>query len=111
MKRFLAAFAITALSGAALAQGAGAQSLGPPANPHAATPAVASPNVNNPGAPAAGANSFTEAEARSHIRAAGYSNVSHLRKDKNGIWRGTASKGGAPVNVALDFQGNVVASR
>lgn len=111
MKRLLAAVFVTALAGAALANGAQAQTAGPPANPHAGTPAVASPNANNPGAPAAGANSFTEAQARARIEKAGFSNVSPLRKDRSGIWRGTASKGGATVNVALDFQGNVVASK
>jgi hypothetical protein len=29
-------------------------------------------------------------------------------KDKDGIWRGSAGKGGTTSNVALDFQGNVV---
>ena len=31
-----------------------------------------------------------------------------LKKDDNGIWTGTATKGGQKVNVKLDFQGNVV---
>ena len=47
-------------------------------------------------------------QAKSRIEAAGFTNVSGLMKDKDGIWRGTASKGGATSNVALDFQGNVV---
>jgi hypothetical protein len=109
MKRLLFAAAVTVLTGAAAAGGAPAQTAGPPANLHAGAPAIANPNGNNPGAPAAGANSFTETQARSRIEAAGYSNVSRLVKDKNGIWRGTASKGGTTVNVALDYQGNVVA--
>jgi hypothetical protein len=109
MKRLLAASAITVVFGAALAGGAGAQTGAPPANPHPGTPAVASPGANNPGAPAAGANSFTEAQAKSRIESAGYSNVSALTKDKDGIWRGKASKGGATVDVALDYQGNIVA--
>jgi hypothetical protein len=108
MKRLLAASVIAALAGVAFANGAGAQTAEPPANPHAGTPAIANPNRNNPGAPAAGANSFTEAQAKSRIEAAGYSNVSGLTKGQDGIWRGTASKGGTTVNVALDYQGNVV---
>jgi hypothetical protein len=99
-----AAFAVT-LAGAT---GAFAQSA-PPANPSGSTPAVANTHSNNPGAPVAGANSFTEAQARSRIEGAGYSNVSGLTKDQDGIWRGKASKGGTPVGVALDYQGNVVA--
>ena len=109
MKRFFATTAaIAALAGATFAGGAFAQTAAPSANPNASTPAVASPNANNPGAPAAGANSFTEAQAKSRIEKAGYSNVSGLSKDKDGIWKGTASKGGTSVVVALDYQGNVV---
>jgi opacity protein-like surface antigen len=108
MKRLLASAVIIVLTGAAVAGGALAQTATPPANPNASTPAVANPNANNPGAPAAGANSFTEAQAKSRIEGAGYSNVSGLTKDKDGIWRGKASKGGATVDVGLDYQGNVV---
>jgi hypothetical protein len=57
--------------------------------------------------PVKGANSFTEGEARSRIEDKGYSNVSALKKDDDGIWRGHAMHGGQQVNVALDFQGNV----
>jgi len=109
MNRLLAIAVVTVLTGAALADGAYAQTAAPPANPNASTPAIANPNANNPGAPAAGANSFTEAQAKSRIEAAGYSNVSGLIKDKDGIWRGKASKGGATVGVGFDYQGNVVA--
>ena len=109
MKQLFAVSVIAAVAGMTLAGGAFAQNTAAPAaNHHASTPAIASPNVNNPGAPAAGANSFTRSEAKSHIEQAGYSNVSRLIKDKNGIWRGTATKDGRNVNVALDYQGNVV---
>jgi hypothetical protein len=107
MKGLYAATAIAVFAGA-LAHGAVAQNTRPPANPDASTPAVAHPNANNPGAPAAGANSFTEGQAKSRIEAAGYSNVSSLVKDKDGVWRGKASKAGTAVDVALDYQGNVV---
>ena len=107
MKKLLAAIIVTTLAGASLA-GAHAQTMAPAANPNASTPAVANSNGNNVGAPAAGSNSFTEAQAKSSMEKAGYSNVSGLIKDKDGIWRGTASKGSATVNVALDYQGNVV---
>ena len=101
---------IAVVAGAtALGSNAMAQNTAPAANPHPSTPAVANPNVNNPVAPAAGSNSFTETQAKSRIEAAGYSNVSVLVKDKDGIWRGTATRGGATgVDVALDYQGNVV---
>ena len=74
----------------------------------AQTPAVKSPNTNNPAAPVAGANSFTEGQAKSRIESSGYTNVSDLKKDDSGIWTGSAMKGGQKVNVRVDFQGNVV---
>jgi hypothetical protein len=81
-----------------------------PANRDANTPAVNSPNAPpNPGAPVAGANSFTEGQAKSRIESNGYANVSELRKDDQGVWRGKAMKDGKAVNVSVDFQGNVVA--
>lgn len=55
----------------------------------------------------AGANSFTEGQARSRIEAAGFSNVEELRKDGNGVWRGRAMRGGQQVEVGLDYRGNV----
>ncbi len=58
-------------------------------------------------APAPGANSFTEGQARSRIEAAGFSDVSELKQDDQGIWRGRAMHNGQQVGVALDYQGNV----
>jgi hypothetical protein len=82
--------------------------MGQPANPKGDTPAVNSPNSPpNPGAPVAGANSFTEGQAKSRIESNGFSNVTELRKDDQGVWRGKATKDGRTVGVSLDFQGNV----
>ena len=61
------------------------------------------------GAPLKGANSFTEGQAQDRVVAAGFSSVSALTKDEKGIWRGTATKDGKNVNVAVDYKGNVVA--
>jgi len=61
-----------------------------------------------PGAPLKGANSFTEAQAKDRVLAAGLSSVSSLVKDGDGIWRGTAMKDGKSVKVAVDYKGNVV---
>lgn len=88
---------------------ASAQSASPPANQRPSTPAISNTDRNNPGAPAAGANSFTEGQAKSRIEGAGYSNVTALAKDKDGVWRGKGSKGGKAMDVSLDYQGNVVA--
>ncbi len=57
--------------------------------------------------PAKGANSFTKGEARHRIQRKGYSHVTGLTKDPNGVWRGSAQKDGQPVNVWLDYKGNV----
>lgn len=73
--------------------------------------AVNSPSQKNSNAPVAGANSFTEGQAKSRIEEAGYTGVSDLKKDDNGVWRGKASKGGSSSNVSIDFQGNVNASK
>lgn len=57
--------------------------------------------------PQPGANSFTEGQARSRIEAAGFSNVTELQKDDQGIWRGRGMRNGQQVGVALDFTGAV----
>jgi hypothetical protein len=49
----------------------------------------------------AGRNSFTEGQAKSKIEEAGYTNVTALQKDDNGVWRGKASKGGASSDVSV----------
>lgn len=101
MKRVLLAAAALALSGvAALAQA-------PAANPDPATPATNNPDSNRPAMPAKGANSFTEAQAKSRIEAKGFTNVTGLMKDNDGVWRGKGMKGGATHDVAIDYQGNV----
>jgi hypothetical protein len=57
--------------------------------------------------PVKGANSFTEGEARSRIEDKGFTKVTALKKDDDGIWRGRGMMGGQQVDVALDYQGNV----
>ncbi len=101
MKHALIAVAALAFSfSAALAQA-------PAANPDPATPATNNPDANRPAMPAKGSNSFTEAQAKSRIEAKGFTNVTALAKDKDGVWRGKGMKGGATHDVALDYQGNV----
>ena len=57
--------------------------------------------------PASGANSFSEGQARGRIEDRGYTAVTGLTKDDNGVWRGTATKDGASAQVWLDYKGNV----
>jgi hypothetical protein len=54
-----------------------------------------------------GANSFTEAQARSRLAQHGYGGVSALTKGDDGIWRGTATKDGSAVHVSVDYEGNI----
>ena len=86
----------------------GALAQNPPANNGPNNKAVNSKSENNPGAPVAGANSFTEGQAKSRIESHGFSNVTDLKKDDAGVWRGKAMRDGKSVDVSLDFQGNVV---
>lgn len=70
-------------------------------------PAVKGVLDNNSSAPVSGANSFTMREARSQIEAKGYTHVTGLRKSKDGVWRGKATKDGHSGPVSVDYQGNV----
>lgn len=72
------------------------------------TPTVGAAPSRGPG-PVAGANSFTEGQAKSRIESQGLTNVSGLTKDDQGIWRGKAMKDGRSVSVSLDFHGDVFA--
>lgn len=60
--------------------------------------------------PTAGASSFTEAQAKSAIEGAGYTNVGALTQDANGIWKGSATKAGKQTAVTVDYKGAVTAS-
>ena len=78
-----------------------------PAQQGPQNPAVKDMHQNNSSTPVAGSNSFTQAEAKSQIEAKGYTHVAKLRKDENGVWRGTAMKDGQSGPVSVDYQGNV----
>lgn len=57
------------------------------------------------GAP--GANSFTEGQAKTRLEDKGYTAVSGLKKDADGIWRGTAMMGSKSVSVSVDYKGDI----
>jgi len=80
---------------------------GMPAQKGPSNPAVKSMDSNNSASPVAGANSFTMAQAKSHIEDKGYTNVTGLKKDAHGVWRGMATKDGKSGPVTVDYQGNV----
>ena len=56
-----------------------------------------------------GANSFTEGEVRSRLDKAGFKDAKDLKKDGDGIWRGTAMHDGKSTPIGVDFKGNVSA--
>ena len=101
MKRF------ALITSAALMVATSAFAQNPPAQSGPGNNAINSSGQNNSNAPVAGRNSFTEGQAKSKIEGAGFSNVSGLAKDDNGVWRGKADKGGSSTDVSVDFQGNV----
>jgi hypothetical protein len=101
MRFAIAAFAACTL--AATICGAAAQTA--PNGPQ--NPAVKGVHDNNSSTPVAGANSFTMAEAKSQIEAKGYTHVTGLKKAKDGVWHGKASKDGKSGAVSVDYQGNV----
>ena len=93
--------------------------MSPSAPPQDSSAAAASGNNNqavatthsNAPMPAKGANSFTMHEAKRRIEEDGFSKVTHLVKDNNGVWRGQAQKDGSAAPVWLDYKGNVGAGQ
>ena len=89
-----------------------AQSNGQPAVTHPNTSEMKAGDMKT-GAIAAnakleeGANSFTEGQVRSRLEGAGFKNITDLKKDDKGIWRGKADHAGKSVQFGFDFKGNV----
>ena len=54
-----------------------------------------------------GANSFTEAQAKTRIASAGFTGVSDLKKDANGVWMGTGMRAGKQQQIGFDYKGNI----
>jgi hypothetical protein len=68
-----------------------------------ATFSLAKPKASLPGA-----DELDEPKAKSRIKDKGYLDVSELKQDLHGIWRGRARlKNGRPVEVILDLEGNI----
>lgn len=57
--------------------------------------------------PLPGANSFTETQVRERLENSGFTRVTGLRQDDQGIWRGTAIRNGVSTPVAVDYRGNI----
>jgi len=97
-------------SGSVLPQGAPGNRTGQQAASGETNQAVATTNENAM-QPAHGANSFTMAQAKNRIESEGFSNVTNLRKDNDGVWRGQAQKDGSSAHVWLDYKGNIGAGQ
>jgi len=100
----LSALLVAGSTSAALAQmQPGADSSAP------ANPAMKGPNDPSNMSLAKGHNSFTKGQAKGRIEKAGYTGVSGLMLDGDGLWQAQAMKDGQSVKVALDYKGTVAA--
>ncbi len=82
----------------------------PAATPEApANAAVKSPDDATTAPLAKGHNSFTKSQALSRMQKAGYTQVTGLTLDADGLWQASAMRAGQPVKIALDYKGDVVA--
>lgn|GEM_PF-6852259 len=93
MKLALAAMVVVLSAGSAAAQ------TTPPAHPLAVKPIA--PN----------AQAAEQAVMRTKVEQAGYTEVSDLARDSAGVWRGTARKGDAAVDIMVDKGGRIRATR
>lgn len=98
-----------ALSTPSAATAPTAPALGTPGDVTPGTSGATHSSATSPTPPISGANSFTEGQARARMQDSGFAQVSDLKLDNQGIWRGKAMRDGKNVTVALDFKGNVVA--
>jgi hypothetical protein len=53
----------------------------------------------------------TETQVRERVLKTGFTAVESLKKDESGVWRGTGTKSGKSVSVAVDFNGNIVVTQ
>jgi hypothetical protein len=67
-----------------------------------ASPAAAAESDAGPGTTA-----FSTSQAIHHIESRGYTRVRKLAKDENGLWQGSAFKGGSLGTVSIEKMGKV----
>jgi hypothetical protein len=94
-----------------LAFGAALFAVAQPAADPSAPPnqVIKSPGDTSSAPLAKGRNSFTSNQAKSRIEHAGYTDVSMLAVDGDGLWQATAMRDGQSVHVALDYKGDIAA--
>lgn len=73
-----------------------------------ANPPIAGAQTRQTDAAAPGHSSFTQSQAMGHLTHAGYTNVTGMAQDDNGVWHGQATdKSGKTVAVSVDYQGSI----
>lgn len=106
-----ALFAIAALCAAGAAQAQTSTTVpapsAVPAPPRTESNQAVAPPEPMATQPAKGANSFTMDQARGRLEPKGFTNVTALEKDSDGIWRGQAERNGTKTAVWVDYKGNV----
>lgn len=70
-------------------------------------PAIASPEIVNSVELVAGANSYTEEQAKGRLEEAGFTSVADLVLNQDGFWTGSAFFDGRELHVKMDYQGNI----
>lgn len=70
-------------------------------------PAITMPEIVNSVELVAGANSYTEDQAKGRLEEAGFTEVADLMLSKEGFWTGTAILDGKKMNVKMDYKGNI----
>jgi hypothetical protein len=103
MRSVILIAAIASLTaGAAFAQYDEKQrAITPAAQTEPATPPAGAPTTPNAGA------ALTETQAKARIEAQGYTDVSELKKDAQGMWNAKAMKDGKSVQISLDTRGQI----
>lgn len=81
--------------------------VGGPAPPEAAGQA---PRADDRSGVDAGSAGTTADQARTRIEGAGYSDVTNLRQDGEGVWHGRAMRSGNAVEVSVDREGHITAT-
>lgn len=99
----------TASPGTNTATGSSNQAVNPPGNAPSDVNASGTSTIVAPTALEKGANSFTEGQVRKRVEGAGFTSVTGLKKDDQGIWRGQATKDGKSVSIGFDYKGNMSA--
>ena len=108
---------LTVVAGAALLLAACGQTEAETAADNTAGPVVAAGTAGNeavdttptqdPAGAAAGASSFTEAQARAAFEKAGYAVTGPLTQTPDGLWQGMTMMNGNETTLGIDYKGAI----